>query len=407
LALRIVALLLAGYGERLFGQGASFQGLGDLPGGAISSGASAVSADGTTVVGVSLVTDHSPAGTEQEAFRWTAAEGMVGLGDLDTAFMFSRARDVSGDGSVIVGEGSLGPDDNNMRPYRWTLATGMVQLVDVTGALDLIRAEGVSADGLVIVGHANPPTFENLAYRWTQAQGVQSLGALPNPDGFLDSFAFDVSADGSVITGCSLSGGLGNEAFVWTQATGMVGVGDVPGGEPYAIAWGISPDGTTIVGNARHVFDFLSRDEAFIWSKSGGFVFPDPLHAASAQSTAFAASENGSIVVGYDGNVGGAFVWDAQHGARSIHTVLTANFGLDLTGWTLQVAYDVAADGETIVGSGTNPQGQPEAWIARIPRQTGTPVPASSDWAMPALLLSLAAAAGLIFGRMARVPLLL
>ncbi|HSJ98753.1 MAG TPA: hypothetical protein VLC53_16880, partial [Myxococcota bacterium] len=54
---------------------ATFRGLGNLPGGNWSSAAD-VSSDGSVVVGWSMV-----AGAK-EAFRWTAAEGMVGLGDL-------------------------------------------------------------------------------------------------------------------------------------------------------------------------------------------------------------------------------------------------------------------------------------------------------------------------------------
>src|SRR5689334_4676153 len=57
---------------------ATFQGLGQLPGGELSnSSADAVSADGSTVVGTSS-SDRS----DLEAFRWTAATGMVGLGFL-------------------------------------------------------------------------------------------------------------------------------------------------------------------------------------------------------------------------------------------------------------------------------------------------------------------------------------
>ena len=55
---------------------ASFMGLGDLPGGDIESTANAVSADGLVVVG------ESESANDREAFRWTAGEGMIGLGDL-------------------------------------------------------------------------------------------------------------------------------------------------------------------------------------------------------------------------------------------------------------------------------------------------------------------------------------
>ena len=56
----------------------SFTLLGDLPGGAFMSRATAVSADGTTVVGYSTSTALNPAGGD-EAFRWKDGQ-MIGLG---------------------------------------------------------------------------------------------------------------------------------------------------------------------------------------------------------------------------------------------------------------------------------------------------------------------------------------
>ena len=78
----------------LAGTGASFQGLGDLPGASFDSVAYAVSADGSTVVGRSISTPGF------EAFRWTQAGGMVGLGDLPGASFNSEALGVSARGQV-------------------------------------------------------------------------------------------------------------------------------------------------------------------------------------------------------------------------------------------------------------------------------------------------------------------
>ena len=52
---------------------------------------------------------------------------------------------------------------------------------------------------------------------------------------------------------------------------------------------------------------------------------------------------------------------------RYLQDVLTGDFGLDLTGWTLTQALGVSADGLTIVGRGTNPSGNTEAWLAVVP----------------------------------------
>ncbi|NIW35024.1 MAG: hypothetical protein GWN32_00075 [Gemmatimonadetes bacterium] len=62
-----------------------------------------------------------------------------------------------------------------------------------------------------------------------------------------------------------------------------------------------------------------------------------------------------------------AFIWDRDHGMRRVRDVLTG-LGLDLTGWELTGAADISADGRTLVGSGLNPEGYPEAWIAVLAR---------------------------------------
>src|SRR5262245_2617205 len=53
-------------------------------------------AGGATVVGFSYN------GFSNDAFRWTAADGMAGLGTLKDSIL-SVATGVSGDGSVVVG----------------------------------------------------------------------------------------------------------------------------------------------------------------------------------------------------------------------------------------------------------------------------------------------------------------
>jgi hypothetical protein len=63
---------------------------------------------------------------------------------------------------------------------------------------------------------------------------------------------------------------------------------------------------------------------------------------------------------------------DAIHGMRRLQDVLTAN-GAELTGWILGDALGISADGRTIVGVGTNPDGELEAWLAII-REPGTAI---------------------------------
>ena len=108
----------------------------------------------------------------------------------------SVAASVSADGSVVVG---LGLAASRFEAFRWTEATGMVGLGDLAGGGGS-EATGVAADGLVIVGIANRECCISLAFeafRWTEATGMVGLGDLPGLS--FDSRAFAVSADGSVI----------------------------------------------------------------------------------------------------------------------------------------------------------------------------------------------------------------
>ena len=141
------------------------------------------------------------------------------------------------------------------------------------------------------------------------------LGDLPG--GAARSYAYDTSADGSVVVG--LGGSFsGTEAFRWTEAGGMVGLGDLPGGDFFSAATSLSADGSVVVGAAT--------------------------------------SSTGSK----------AFAWDETNGMRAIQQILMDQ-GIDMTGWDLAQANGISADGSTVVGYGTNPSGQTEAWIATLP----------------------------------------
>jgi hypothetical protein len=78
-------------------------------------------------------------------------------------------------------------------------------------------------------------------------------------------------------------------------------------------------------------------------------------------------------VVGYcNSNAGGetAFIWDADHGMRSLESVLVNDYGVDLGGWSLSNAKDVSADGRVIVGYGHNANRDSEAFLAQVPGPT-------------------------------------
>ena len=347
---------------------ASFQGIGDLPGGGFYSYVTAISPDGGTLVGEST----SAGGTE--AFRWTKSGGMIGLGDLPGGPFQSQATSVSDDGGLIVGYSRT--SNPGYEAFRWTAATGM-QLIGHSGGEPFSRAWGVSADGNVIVGDASLASGHQ-AFRWTQQDGMVGIGDIPG--GAFLSIGQGASADGSVVVG------IGNgtsadqvEAFRWTAATGMQSLGDLPGGHTTARGYGVSADGSVVVGEGSS----SAGTEAFRWTAATGMIGLGGLPGGGFSSVAKSLSADGSLIVGNATSASGtltvAFVWDAAHGMRNLKSVFESDYGITLTGWTLHTAV-ISADGTRFGGFGTNPFGQSEAWFAVIPEPTGLALVAAPVW---------------------------
>jgi probable HAF family extracellular repeat protein len=299
------------------------------PGG-VSAHAMAASYSGQTVVGFADHGAFSDFGIQ--AFVWTSNTGAIEVGDLPggaNGVPHSYARAVSDDGAFVA---CIGQSDNGDESFRYEVATGaMTPLGDLPGGNFGSYAYGMSRDGVTIVG-LSYSGFGQEAFRWTQAGGVIPMGFLPTlATQTRFSAAEAANADGSVIVGESSSantGGNGNEAFRWTAATGMQPLGDLPGGGFQSWAYAISADGSIVVGRGS------------IQGSCGPFGC---------------------------GSAGRAFIWDAAHGMRNLQGVLT-NLGVNLNGWTLTEARAISANGTTIVGTGTDSQGQTQAWIVTLPQ---------------------------------------
>jgi probable HAF family extracellular repeat protein len=208
------------------------------------------------------------------------------------------------------------------------------------------EATGVSADGSVIVGRSWVGLITE-AFRWTSADGLKRLGPLDPNSPY--SGAHDVSADGSVVVGIS-----DREAFRWTTLEGMSGLGFLDSGDSVSEAIAASASALVVVGK--------SGIHAFRWTAVEGMV-----SLGGRFNDAFAVSADGSVIVGRElGAESHAFRWTAADGMQNLQDLLVG-LGLDLTGWSLEVATGVSADGLTIVGSGTNPDGFQEGWVAHIP----------------------------------------
>lgn len=343
----------------------SFTGLGFMPGGTESYG-KAVSNDGV-VTGFGFIPPENAPTTGFRAFGWPDTYGnMVNLGTLPGG-EWSAGRDVSADGSVIVGWSGPHPSDHAFR-----FAGGFMTDLPPLPGMAASRALGVSDDGSVIVGFSGFSTT-GKAFRWTQASGMTDLGT-PSGKGWVYVTANDVSGNGSVVVGyAEKSTANSTLAYRWTGGS-MTTLGKLKGGS-YSEAWATNSTGSVVVGES----DSRNGTRAFRWT-GGTMTDLGTLGGPYPYSYGRDVSGDGSMVVGYssDGttvtlpvsgsikSTGHAFLWTSPTGMVDLNDSLPLEYGFDLSGWELREALGVSANGEYIVGWGMH-NGSPEAWIAFLP----------------------------------------
>ncbi|MFL6621797.1 MAG: PKD domain-containing protein [Sulfurifustis sp.] len=249
--------------------------------------ARALSRDGSTVVG------HIAMSGARYAFQWTPTRGLMQLWGLTTSTgeLNSTANAVSADGRVVVGA-SPSYRAADFEAFRWTEADSITGLGFLPGGASSV-ATHVSSDGSVIAGDAavSSDVSQTEAFRWTAETGMVSLGVLP---GATTSHLVGLSADGNVAVGNS-----GNEAFRWTPATGMVGLGRLPD-DVRTVATHVSANGQVIVGYSDHP----NGREYFLWTDGLGLrklrdmLLADNIFFSSNELTVLAISDDGRTLLG-------------------------------------------------------------------------------------------------------------
>jgi len=363
----MTAILLVGSGSAAHAAAYSFQWLGKLSGDNTSY-AYAISDDGSTVVGASYTDPNSPTAVIR-AFRWTAATGMVAIGDLPGGNQQSEALGVSADGSVIAGSSSstLSYSHNSFydEPFRWTASSGMKALGYLPGTNGRYGGAGpVSGNGLVIGGSS---TGDNgtKPFLWSAATGMVDIDTLGHGQGNQDA-VFEINYDGSMAVGMTTYDN-DRRAFLWTAGSGMQLLGALPGTPSNRLeSWAedLSANGSVVVGQAYSATSIVP----FRWTASGGMA-PLPMLPGAALGNAFGVSADGSIIVGYNilGSTDHALRWDPILGPQSIEDILRAHgFSSVLNGNMLTKAIGISADGQTIMGWGYGPSGI-QSWVATIP----------------------------------------
>jgi len=319
--------------------------LGVMPGGTYSGGG-IVSADGNTVTG-SGNTTVSGGGTDVRPFRWVFPAGPMQVIPLTVQ---SDGRGISSNGQQIVGY-TLAAQS----PFRWTLSGGFTPLNLLPGGTTA-RAEGTSASSSATAGWGNS-TNGNRAIRWNSVGTPQNLGTIPASTASApSSSAFGISPDGSTVIGtASWAPGVAH-AMRWNVPFGpMQSLGTLPG-HFAARAFAMSADNSTIVGDSSPTFSSGNPRAFRLKAPTPMFnLGVIPGSGASYNSQALAVSGNGSRVVGtsFDSTFGTrAFIWMSVTGMLDLKAYATS-LGGNLTGWTLISANGISGDGTAVSGSGT------------------------------------------------------
>ena len=201
-----------------------------------------VSGDGTVAVGLAW---YCPGA---EGFRWTKKGGMKALSH--PVGKSSRASAISADGNTIVGF-SEDPIGGYRRPVRWI--SGKTELF--AGAHAIGEASAVSFDGAQIVGQYTTSANGIYAFYYSQQHGLVSLGTVSGiaTD---QSFANGVASNGMTVGWSGDPFGSGIQAFVWTPKLTIRSLtkylrnhgAKIPSNIYLTTALDISADGSTIVG---------------------------------------------------------------------------------------------------------------------------------------------------------------
>lgn len=281
----------------------------------------AASADGSVVVG-------------KGPKVWTPALGARPLSTLPGGVIYGEAKDVSWDGSFIVGNlYTTASYLSGLQPVIWS---GPGRSVMPLGMGPLPSAvSGVSGAGNVIVGSLQSET----AIVWT---GMSSPTLL-EPMAGASSEATACSYDGTLVVGRTFP-----RATAWDRETSISKVYNAFAQSRFTDC---SSDGLVAVGWTIPVP--TSPFRAARMTPEGGLV-QLPFLPGREHMKANGVSADGRIVVGYHRTAlppfagDQAFIWDAHHGTRNLSAVASEQLGVPLH--FLGAANGISPDGRTIVG---------------------------------------------------------
>ncbi len=261
----------------------------------------------------------------------------------------------------------------------WTLLPALPLPSGPVTAINYI-IPGALADNGDVAGIVQDQAGQNRAFHYAAATETYTLlGTLPNGD--IASNPGGISADGQSISGYERTFPW-DGPFVWTTSDGFTRLPDPPGGAANGDVRGISPNGRWIVGYGSVP---PTGQSALRWDRGTPFGSPTvqalPKRAGDTFADAFTVNDDGTaagnVRQGFSFSDNRAAVWLPGGGLVVLPDYLTANYGLNLSGFTLNQVTSISADRRTLAGTGTNAANPSltEGWILTLP----DPIDAAPD----------------------------
>lgn len=214
---------------------------------------------------------------------------------------------LSANGKVVVGF-----DLMTGTTYYWTAGTGQVYVPGLEGAfLDVnndTTAVGYFRDPETLYADSLPTLTAGYWRRgeWTSIAGLPGIEPL-DENSF--TWAYGISGDGTTIVGSCWVPGWKTEAFTWNASGGMTGLGRQGGGSSRVNK--SSYDGSVMVGWDG---DALVDRRPFLWNPEPTFL--GSLDPAWSGGEAYDISSDGHYVTGISAGI--AFLWTAEDSMQAI-----------------------------------------------------------------------------------------
>ncbi len=281
------------------------------------------------------------------AYFWTASSG-------STATVSGTPYGVASDGTVG------GSFSNNQFLYNgsnvetagtWKASTGSWTFLGINPqvpqafATDYNVGWDITADGTTMVGMQWYPGYDYRAFKWTQANGYQDIGAGVGNG----SRASGISANGAVVFGWAETSGASRTPVIWynNQAVFI-------NSNQFGEAYGASPNGNYVTGELTGI--------GFLWTPTSTITFTNTLNNNNIIPTTVT---NDGTVMGYTvpawppiPTSRRAFVRDNQGTITTFNDYAESRGMSNAQEWTFYSINDASEDGNKFIGAGINPQGQ-------------------------------------------------